>query len=417
MVDMISAFLIAVGLTFPAQNGCLPGVFKYEDGASVVVDEPRANEAQGYRFLDGRRGSLAAANDHIACRDGTVLAGAEGAPKSVGTPVELLKTQVSFKSAGATLVGEMLRPARSTTPLPLVVMVHGSERTPAIGNRTAKLLAAQGIAVFAYDKRGTGKSGGYYTQNFELLADDAVAALRAAMATGPFAKAGYYGESQGGWVAPLAATRSPADFIVVGYGLIASPVEEDRQQMLLEADKLGLDQDAKEAISRLSDATARIIRSNFTSGFTELDEVRRVATDQGWYERIDGEYSGDMLRMGDLDLGRIGKPVFDNLELIWDYDALGALRKVTAPILWIAAGDDREAPVAPTLRALEQLVQDGKSLSSYVFPDTDHGVLEFTQDQNGKRSYTRFADGYFRLVADGILGRVRGSYGRAHKLH
>ena len=417
---MISMLLVALGLTVPAQlpqNGCLPGVFQYADGASVVVDEPRENEAQGYRFLDGRRGNLAAANGPIACKDGKVLAGSEGARKSVGTPVKLLKTPVSFQSAGATLVGELLMPAQSTTPLPLVVMVHGSERTPAIGNRTAKLLAAQGIAVFAYDKRGTGKSGGYYTQNFELLADDAAAALRAAMATGHFARAGYYGESQGGWVAPLAATRSAADFIVVGYGLIASPIEEDKQQMLLEAGRLGLDQSAKAAISRLSDITAGIIRSNFTSGFAELGEVRRVATDQGWYERIDGEYSGDMLRMGEPDLRRIGKPVFDNLELIWDYDALGALRKVRTPILWIAAGDDREAPVVPTLGALEQLAQDGKPLSAYIFPNTDHGILEFTQDQNGTRSYTRFADGYYRLVADGIRGSVRGSYGRARKLH
>src|SRR5690606_13815668 len=102
MADMISVLLIALGLTFPPkplQNGCPPGVFQYMDGASVVVDEPRENE-QSYRFLDGRRGNLAAGKGDISCKDGIVLAGSEGSPESAGTPVDLLKTPISFKSAG-----------------------------------------------------------------------------------------------------------------------------------------------------------------------------------------------------------------------------------------------------------------------------------------------------------------------------
>ncbi len=54
-------------------------------------------------------------------------------------------------------------------------MVHGSEN-PAIGNVYPYMLVAQGVSVFVYDKRGTGASEGDYTQNFELLADDAAAA-------------------------------------------------------------------------------------------------------------------------------------------------------------------------------------------------------------------------------------------------
>ena len=41
-------------------------------------------------------------------------------------------------------------------------------------------LPAEGIGVFVYDKRGTGKSGGVYTQNYLLLADDAIAAMNEA---------------------------------------------------------------------------------------------------------------------------------------------------------------------------------------------------------------------------------------------
>jgi alpha-beta hydrolase superfamily lysophospholipase len=72
----------------------------------------------------------------------------------------------------------LIEPAGPADPTrPLVVLVHGSERTMAVAAIYQRMLVAQGISVFAYQKRGTGDSEGEYTQNFELLADDAAAAL------------------------------------------------------------------------------------------------------------------------------------------------------------------------------------------------------------------------------------------------
>src|SRR3546814_20786511 len=62
--------------------------------------------------------------------------------------------------------------------VPIAVEVHGSERDSAIDyNYMQYLLPAQGVGVFVYDKRGTGRSTGSYTQDFHLLAGDARAAL------------------------------------------------------------------------------------------------------------------------------------------------------------------------------------------------------------------------------------------------
>ena len=156
-------------------------------------------------------------------------------------------------------------------------MVHGSERTSSLNSPYAYSLAAQGISVFVYDKRGTGGSEGEYTQNFELLASDAAAALAHArtMARGRFGRSGYFGGSQGGWVAPLAATRSAADFVAIGFGLVASPIEEDREQMISEARALGLDSEALALINRMSAATSRLLLSGFYEGYKELAQVRR----------------------------------------------------------------------------------------------------------------------------------------------
>src|SRR6185369_1904199 len=165
------------------------------------------------------------------------------------------ETDVTFVSAATKLAGRLIEPPGAVDPKrPLVVLVHGSEKTPAIGSVYAYMLVAQGVSVFVYDKRGTGASDGDYTQNFELLADDAAAALEHArrMAAGRFGRAGFFGGSQGGWVAPLAATRSKADFVAVGFGLVASPIEEDREQMVSEVRAAGLGDDAVALVNRLS---------------------------------------------------------------------------------------------------------------------------------------------------------------------
>ena len=52
--------------------------------------------------------------------------------------------------------------------------------------------------------------------------------------------------------------------------------------------------------------------------------------------------------MPDDELRRLGRPRFDNLELIWDYDAMAALKRVNVPVLWVLAGEDREAPIETT---------------------------------------------------------------------
>ena len=86
------------------------------------------------------------------------------------------------------------------------------------------------------------------------------------------------------------------------------------------------------------------------------------------------------------------------------------------PLLWVLAGEDREASIAQTRKALTTLANSGLRLDSYVFPNTDHGIVEFRTNQDGSRTPTRIADGYLRLVADWIKVSV-GAYGKSVKLH
>jgi pimeloyl-ACP methyl ester carboxylesterase len=415
------ALIVVSAVPLAARAACPPGVYGAGLDAFVVLGPvaPAPASGQRYLFLDGRRGSTADPKSPVVCENDVALYKTPEGPVRRWPRVETIATDATFTSAETRLAGQLIEPpGPPDRNRPLVVMVHGSEKTPAIGSVYANMLVAQGVSVFVYDKRGTGASDGDYTQNFELLADDAAAALDQSrrMAAGRFGRAGFFGGSQGGWVAPLAATHSRADFVAVGFGLVASPIEEDREQLLDEARTLHLDSKALAQVERLSHATAGLVRAHFMNGFDELAQVRREIGSAPWAATINGEYSGDMLRMSDADLRRIGRARFDNLELIWDYDAAATLRKLTVPLLWTLAGADREAPIETTRATLSGLIAKEQKIDLYLFPSTDHGMMEFRTNPDGTRTTTRITDGYLKLLADWIKGTAQGSYGRAEKL-
>jgi hypothetical protein len=416
--------LLFMGTMAPAAAtaACRPGIYGPAPNEFVIIGRvaPAPRTGEIYLFRDGRRGATGDSGSPVTCEnDIATVASPDGAARHWSRR-DTRETDATFDSAATRLVGRLIEPPGSPDPKrPLVVLVHGSEKTSPIGSVYAYMLAAQNVSVFVYDKRGTGASGGDYTQNFELLADDASAALVQArrMAAGRFGRAGFFGGSQGGWVAPLAATRAPADFVAVGYGLVVSPIEEDREQMLDEAERMHLDAQGVAQVERLSQLTAALVRSHFERGFQPLAQFRREVANTSWAKTIDGEYSGDMLRMSDADLRRIGRARFDNLELIWDYDSAAALRKLKVPLLWVLAGEDRDAPIGETRAVLSKLIAAGRPIEVYLFPDTDHGIMEFRTNPDGTRTPTRITDGYLKLLADWIKGDVRGNYGRAQKLH
>ena len=417
-----AVFLAAAASAHSAEPTCEAGAYGAPD-EDIVVLTPKdwiASPGLFYLTLDGRYGSTLWATSPVTCGAGYVLLKTENAEQIRLEKRDFKRTREEVPVAGAVLVGDLLEPVgQGTSPVrPLVVMVHGSETEPAIDNNRAYLLAAQGVTVFTYDKRGTGQSGGFYTQNFELLADDAAAAMQHAqnLARGRFDRSGFWGQSQGGWVAPLAATRSKVDFVAVGYGLVSSPIDEDRDQMLLEAQTLGLGEPETKQIRRLSQATAKIVSSHFTSGFEALDTLRKEAGNEKWAGQINGEYSGDMLRMSDSDLRRVGRAVFDNLEIIWNYDSTSVLKRLQIPLLWTIAEKDREAPINETVASLAAFQKQGKPFDAYIFPDTDHGMYEFVETPDGTRSTTRVTDGYFKLIGDWIIGRTDSHYGRSRSL-
>ena len=410
--------LLSVAMTSPLLAGevCQHGIYGVA-GKQVVISS-KADGSPVYTFVDGRHDKANTGVAPVRCEGDQVTVSDDRGTFQSWPRLPYSETPMRFMSHGATLSGVLIEPPDRQNKHPLVVFVHGSERSSAMGFYYPYTLAALGLTVVVYDKRGTGSSEGEYTQNFELLADDAAAALDEGrrMAKGRYSRAGYFGGSQGGWVAPLAARRSHADFVSVGFGLVLSPQEEDQEQVAEELSEAGASAVVKAKAREVTDATGAVISSHLSSGYDKLEGVKRKYGNEAWFGSIHGEYTGKLLHESESDLRRVGAALYDTVGLIWNYDALSSLQQVQVPQLWVLAGDDREAPGNLTEERLKGLIGGGKPIDVYVFPHTDHGIYEFVQNPDGTRKYTRIADGYFQLLGDWIKQTPGASYGQAIKM-
>lgn len=403
---------------YPEHMACHLGGYKMANG-EVMGLTPRADNEIRFVFMSGDTGVLtesksgewATAEDAPGgtasaefgdCASGAVTLTRNGAPLS-GERIPYVVTETRFEGVDGERAGHLVRPAEGPASA-IVVMVHGSEKWSArLGERLQTLLPAYGIAVFAYDKRGTGESEGKYTQDFDILAGDAVAAAAEARRLyGENAPpTGYWGGSQGGWVAPLAALKGGADFVIAAYGLAESPLAEDREEVFLGLREAGHGEDVIAKAREITDATGRVMASDFKSGFDELSAVRKKFKGEAWLKDVEGEFSGDFIRAPNFALRIVG-PFFDQ-GTSWEYQPIPTLEALTIPHLWILAGKDREAPSDTTLAILRGIQAERSNLDIVVFPDTDHGIFEFVENEAGERTITRFAPGYLTLIRDFIL--------------
>jgi hypothetical protein len=147
----------------------------------------------GRRALVGAGAGTAFPPLGVASLDGADVLRIErqGAASITATRVAIRREEIRFASGDVMLQGTLLAPA-TAGPHPCVVFVHGSGRSTRKDpweNAMARFFLARGIAMFLYDKRGAGDSGGEYVgpgardpmnvseENLARLTGDARAAM------------------------------------------------------------------------------------------------------------------------------------------------------------------------------------------------------------------------------------------------
>lgn len=417
------------------EHACSVGIYRLSDGRLFDIAPSEGRDLR-WRLGDGRTGRIRTDRGGLSTlgwtddADGTTVKlpkcgsttrqvafrDRDGSEVS-GSSIPLVYAETEFRSRGVKLTGRLVLPPGSGA-VPIVVPVHGSERDSAIVfNFYQRLLPAQGVGVFVYDKRGTGHSEGRYTQDFDVLADDAVAAVAEArrLAGARALRMGFQGTSQGGWIAPLAATRTTVDFVIVDFGLAGSVAEENRDQVAVELGRLGYHGRDIEEAKVVADAASEVAASHFRSGFQALDDARSRYRERPWFAKLNGQYTGEILKYPDW-VVRVGGPWFDVGTPIY-YDAWAVLERVHTPMLWVLAGDDTYAPSATTQSRLKAFSSAGMQIDALLFPGTEHGILEIKTAIDGSRQELRYAEGYFQSTLDyAQSGRLSGQYGNAVRL-
>lgn len=238
---------------------------------------------------------------------------------------------VSIQAEGATLVGDIYMP--DVIPrggVPGVAVVHGSGRmTRQMARYVVGPMNAMGVAVLVYDKRGVGDSTGDYfnvgsansVEGLGRLADDASRAAKVlASHKGVDPKrVGLFGQSQAGWIMPIAAARDRSlSFLVIVSGPAVSVGYE-------------------------------ILHGRLTN---ELNpSAATVSPEEA--ERQLKAFTGPH-----------------------GYDPAATLHALTTPTLWLMGDRDINLPVKETITALGALPQTRNGVLTLIrYPEGDHGLF------------------------------------------
>jgi pimeloyl-ACP methyl ester carboxylesterase len=238
-------------------------------------------------------------------------------------------------------------------PFAAVAMVHGSgPRTRDEFDIFTAYLALNGIAVLADDKRGVGESQGAYpgdeasAANIDLLARDArrEVAFLATLPQVDTTRIGLFGDSQAGWISPLAASNEPlVHWLVSNSGPTVSVGETDDWASL-----------AGESESPPSGTRAQM-----------LAQVRK-----------DGPFG---------------------------YDPGATLRRLAVPALWMFGSDDRNVPTELCVERLQAL-KPGHDFSWVVLPTTHTPLVLPTGLLSSLPQSPGFEPGFFPALGSWLQG-------------
>lgn len=423
-------FCFAVGAA-AANAGSAPdchiGSYRLSDGRAVDI-APSDGDTLRWRLFSGQTGQLHPQKNGIWTStfgwtdraDGKRVTFSDCAKGEIGFGSDrgqriAFETQnTTFESDGVKLVGRLVMP-QGKGIVPVVVLVHGSEHDSALEFYSLqRMFPARGIGAFVYDKRGTGSSGGKYTQDFNVLANDAIAAMKEAKRlAGPrLGRIGYQGGSEGGWVVPLAANRARVNFAIVSFGLAVTVLQEDQESVALDMRfHHHSAEDTKKALE-LARAGERIVETGGKEGYEAFDALRRKYKSEPWYKDVHGDFLFFVLPINKTQIEEQAKKLLFHTP--FRYEPMPALRASTTPQLWILGSDDLDAPSAETAVRIKSLIAAGKNYTLAVYPGAEHGMTEYELNKRGERVSTRYAPGYFQMMADFIReGRIGTNYGKA----
>jgi len=307
----------------------------------------------------------------------------------------LHQESIRFHSDGFTLAGTLYMP-NGAGPHPAVVLFHGSGPAGRL-DVPAQWFARHGVAALTYDKRGVGESSGnWHDVPFMTLCDDGLAAIQLLKARPDIDKKriGVWGLSQGGWLGPLAASRSnDIAFVIAVSGPGVSPGEQMIFFYLRELINGGMPKAQAEEASALRREVWTYMETG--QGYERAKADLERAKSAPWYSVVSRQYD-DLFHTLVTPAQRAGTSRrWFQPEAI--YDPKPALRKLHVPALFIFGADDQLVPVPESVRIIRETLQQSRArdFSIHTIPNTGHAM--FVARGDGDRVVS---EEYLKIMAD-----------------
>jgi pimeloyl-ACP methyl ester carboxylesterase len=290
---------------------------------------------------------------------------ASDVPWSAPATTAVATEERRFTSGGAELSGTLYLP-RSSKPVAAIVVTHSASSplgSASLYDHLKTALPALGIAVFTYDRRGSGRSGTKDAGgNFTILADDAIAAVQSLKADPRIdpRRIGTWGLSQGGWISPLAASRS-ADIAFV-ISVSAPVVTADVQMIFSSTNHLRANGYSQGDIDQMV-ATRKAV-DDYMRGTASKDAAQRMidgAKTKPWFKYL---YMGETVR--DREVSGWRKEI--------ENDPLTNLTAVTVPMLVLYGTNDAVVPVTSSIERLKTVAARMPRLKVHVVAGADHAM-------------------------------------------
>jgi pimeloyl-ACP methyl ester carboxylesterase len=267
----------------PVRPSVKQGVYQVNGGTIYVGIEAEPPDHPAVQFYDEktrRTGTLEHISGHeYRTKDSPTMTFQLDSPISpiVEKPFVILN--------GADHLGASLWLALGAGKHPTIVLIHGADDETREMGFLIPYFVSFGFNVVTYDQRGTGEStGNWQFTGPESKADDVIAIIRlinSDPAVDP-ARIGVWGFSNGGWVAPIVATRSSVAFMI----LKSAPSESIEENVLYEIGQALREHDqftSEQIAAALAFERTMLLALETNSNWSAAGEALEAAKKQPWF--------------------------------------------------------------------------------------------------------------------------------------